>query len=66
MRALLVVLLLLLGLLVFGDREAVGIAEDRVASQLAEAGDLAGPPEVEASRSSPRRSAGAMTTCASR
>jgi hypothetical protein len=47
MRALLVVVLLLVGLAVLGDRVAVGIAEDRVASELAAQGGLAGTPDVE-------------------
>jgi LmeA-like phospholipid-binding len=46
-RALLVVLLLLLGLAVLADRVALGIAEDRVATQLVEKGGLQGSPEVE-------------------
>ncbi|NEK58287.1 DUF2993 domain-containing protein [Geodermatophilus sabuli] len=46
MRALLVVLLLLCGLVVLADRVGVGIAEDRVAEVVAERGGLAGPPEV--------------------
>jgi hypothetical protein len=47
MRALLIVVLLLLGLAVLGDRVAVGMAEDRVATELAAKGGLAGTPEVE-------------------
>ncbi len=47
MRALLVVVLLVLGLAVVADRVAVGVAEDRVGEQLAEKGGLAGTPEVE-------------------
>jgi hypothetical protein len=47
MRALVVVVLLLVGLGVVADRVAVGVAEDRVGEQLAEKGDLAGTPEVE-------------------
>jgi hypothetical protein len=46
-RALLVVLLLLLGLAVAADRFAVGIAEDKVAQQLAEKGGLHGTPAVD-------------------
>jgi hypothetical protein len=47
MRALLVVVLLLVGLAVVADRVAVGVAEDRVGEQLAAKGGLAGTPEVE-------------------
>lgn len=47
MRALLVVLLLLLGLFVVGDRVAHGVAEDTVAQRLAAAGNLSGSPEVD-------------------
>ena len=47
MRALLVVLLLLGGLTLLADRVAVGIAEDRVADQLAGKGCLVGTPEVD-------------------
>ena len=47
MRALLVVVLLLLGLAVAADRFAVGIAEDKVATQLAEKGGLHGTPTVD-------------------
>ena len=47
MRALLVVLLLLAGLTLLADRVAVGIAEDRVAVQLAGKGGLVGTPEVD-------------------
>ena len=47
MRALLVVVLLVLGLAVVADRVAVGVAEDRVGEQLAEKGGLAGTPDVE-------------------
>ena len=47
MRALLVVVLVLLGLAVVGDRLAVGVAESRVAGELAAKGGLAGPPDVE-------------------
>jgi hypothetical protein len=46
MRALLVVVLLVLGLAVLADRVAVGVAEDRVGEQLAAKGGLAGTPEV--------------------
>jgi hypothetical protein len=46
-KALLVVLLLLLGLAVVADRVAHGIAEDRVATELAAQGGLQGTPEVE-------------------
>jgi len=46
-RALLVVVLLLLGLAVAADRFAVGIAEDKVAGQLAEKGSLHGTPGVD-------------------
>ncbi|MGY1630112.1 DUF2993 domain-containing protein [Geodermatophilus sp. SYSU D01186] len=47
MRALLVVLLLLVGLAVLADRVGVGIAEDRVGQAIAERGQLAGQPEVD-------------------
>jgi hypothetical protein len=47
MRALLVVVVLLLGLAVLADRVAVGLAEDRVGQELASKGGLAGTPEVE-------------------
>jgi hypothetical protein len=47
MRALLVVILLLIGLVLVADRVAVGFAEDRVAEQVAEKGGLAGTPEVD-------------------
>jgi hypothetical protein len=46
-RALLVVVLLLLGLGVAADRFAVNIAEDKVAQQLAEKGGLHGTPSVD-------------------
>jgi hypothetical protein len=46
-RALAVVALLVLGLAVLVDRVAVGFAEDRVAEQVAEKGNLAGVPEVD-------------------
>jgi hypothetical protein len=45
-RALLVVVLLLLGLAVAADRFAVGVAEDKVADQLAEQGGVHGTPTV--------------------
>jgi hypothetical protein len=47
MKVLLVVVLLLVGLAVLADRVAVGVAEDRVATELGAAGGLAGTPEVE-------------------
>ena len=47
MRALLVVILLLGGLAVGADRVAVGIAEDKVAEQLAAKGGLSGTPTVD-------------------
>ena len=47
MKALLVVLAVVLGLLVLVDRVAVGYAEGQVATQLAEKGDLQGTPEVD-------------------
>ena len=47
MKALLVVVLLLLGLAVAADRFAVGIAEDKVAEQLAAKGGLHGKPAVD-------------------
>ncbi|WP_040338643.1 DUF2993 domain-containing protein [Candidatus Blastococcus massiliensis] len=47
MRALLVVVLLLAGLAVLADRVAVGVAEDRIASELADRGGLVGTPEVD-------------------
>jgi hypothetical protein len=46
-RALLVVVLLLLGLAVVADRFAVGLAEDKVAEQLAAKGGLHGTPRVD-------------------
>jgi len=46
-KALLVVVLLLLGLLVVGDRVAVGFAEDKVATEIAAKGGLQGTPEVD-------------------
>jgi hypothetical protein len=47
MRALIVVLLVLLGLAVVADRIAVGVAEDRVGQELAAKGGLAGTPTVD-------------------
>jgi len=47
LRALIVVLVLLLGLTVLADRVAHGMAEDRVAAELVEKGGLQGSPEVE-------------------
>jgi hypothetical protein len=44
---LVVLLLLLAGVLVAVDRVAVGVAEDRVAEEVAARGALTGPPEVE-------------------
>ena len=49
MKALVVVLVLVLGLLLLADRVSVGYAEDQVATQLAEKGDLQGEPEVDIS-----------------
>jgi hypothetical protein len=46
-KALIVLLVLLLGLLLLVDRVAVGVAEDRVAEQIAERGALQGTPEVD-------------------
>jgi LmeA-like phospholipid-binding len=46
-KALVAVLVLLLGLAVVADRVAVGIAEDRVAQELAAEGGLQGTPEVD-------------------
>jgi len=46
-KVLLVVVLLLLGLAYAADRAALGLAEDRVAEELAAQGDLAGAPDVE-------------------
>jgi hypothetical protein len=46
-KALVVVVVLLLGLAVAADRIAVSVAEDRVASQIESAGQLAGPPTVD-------------------
>ena len=47
MKVLGVLLALLLGVAVVLDRVAVGLAEDRVAQQVAERADLAGTPEVD-------------------
>lgn len=47
MKALLVVLLVLLTLAVVADRVAVGVAEERVATELASAGALQGTPSVD-------------------
>ena len=47
MKALLVIVVLLLGLGVLADRLAVGFAEDRVAAQLADKGGLHGTPGVD-------------------
>ena len=47
MRALLVVVLLLLGLAVVADRVAAGVAEDKVAEQIATKGGLHGTPTVD-------------------
>ena len=47
MKGLVVVLVLLLGLTVVADRVAVGIAEERVAEELAAQGGLQGTPEVD-------------------
>ena len=47
MRALIVVVLLLLGLAVLADRVGVGIAEDKVAEQVAAKGGLQGTPAVD-------------------
>ena len=44
---LLVVLLVLVGLLVAGDRVAAGFAEERVGRQIAEQGGLTGTPDVD-------------------
>jgi hypothetical protein len=46
-KVLVALLVLLLGLLLLVDRVAVGIAEDRVAEQIAEKGALQGTPEVD-------------------
>jgi hypothetical protein len=45
--ALVFLLLLVVGLLVVVDRVGVGIAEDRVAAQVAQRGGLSGPPQVD-------------------
>jgi hypothetical protein len=47
MKALIVLLVVLLGLAVVADRVALGVAERTVAERLAEAGDLPGSPEVD-------------------
>ena len=47
MRALVVVLVVLLGLAVLADRVGVSIAEDRVAERIAAEAGLAGPPVVD-------------------
>src|SRR4051794_22097638 len=47
MKALLVVLLLLLGLVVVADRVGVGLAEKAVAERLADSGALTGTPDVD-------------------
>lgn len=47
LAAVLVLLAVVLGVLVVVDRVGVGIAEDRVAEQLADRGQLAGTPDVE-------------------
>jgi hypothetical protein len=47
MKVLLVLLVLLFGAAVVADRVGEGIAEDRVAAQVAERGALAGTPEVD-------------------
>ena len=47
MKALVVVVLLLLGLLVVADRVAVGVAEDQVATQVQQKGALKGAPQVD-------------------
>jgi hypothetical protein len=46
-KAFLVVVVLLLGLLVLADRVAVGFAEEKVATQIAEKGALKGTPQVD-------------------
>jgi hypothetical protein len=46
-KVLLVVVAVLLGLAVLADRVAVGVAEDRVGTELAAKGGLAGTPEVD-------------------
>ena len=47
LAAVLVLLLIVVGLLVVVDRVGVGVAEDRVADQLAQRGGLAGTPDVD-------------------
>jgi hypothetical protein len=47
MKALLVLVVLLLGAAVVADRVGEGIAEERVAAQVAQRGGLAGPPSVD-------------------
>lgn len=47
MKALLIVVVVLLGLALLVDRVAVGVAEDRVARELATTGGLQGTPEVD-------------------
>lgn len=47
MKALLVVLVLVLGLLLVGDRVAVAVVEDRVAAELAAQPEVTGTPEVD-------------------
>ena len=49
MKVLLVVAVVVLGLALLGDRIAVGVAEDRVAGEVAAAGALAGSPQVDIS-----------------
>jgi hypothetical protein len=46
-RALLIVVVVLLGLAIAADRVAVGVAEDRVAREMAAAGGLQGTPTVD-------------------
>jgi hypothetical protein len=46
-KVLLVLLVLLLGAVVVADRVGVGIAEERVAQQIAERGGLSGTPDVD-------------------
>ncbi|TKJ32482.1 DUF2993 domain-containing protein [Blastococcus sp. CCUG 61487] len=47
MRALLVTVVLLAGVLLLADRVAVGIAENRIAGELADRGGLVGEPDVD-------------------
>src|SRR3954466_11653079 len=47
MKALIVLLVVLLGLAVVADRVSLGVAERTVAERLAEAGNLSGAPEVD-------------------